>query len=119
MIKNKDKIIESDLLTENEKKLILFVLGRQFIMGECVVTNEELIEELELTKYHLSKVTKSLNGKKFFKSGGDVAGYSHIKHYGYNGFRNIGKNKRIIINEILLESFLDGKELEIEKIQKK
>ena len=120
MFKLKTMVKESPLLDDNEKKMVLFVLDRQLISGECVVTNAELLEELDVTKYQLSKITKSLNKYNFFNSGGDKAGVGGYRQgVGYFQFRNVGKNKRIIINELLIESFLNGEELGIEKIKNK
>lgn len=114
------KIEESELLTENQKKLILFVLDRQFIVGECVVTNDELSENTSIDLKTLAKVTKELRKTNFFKSGGESAGTGGYRpNVGYFTFRNVAKGKRISVNEILLNSFLDNKELGIEKTQKK
>ena len=116
----KEKVQNSELLTEDQKKMILFVLDRQFIIGECVVTNDELSEELDIDIKTLAKVTKELRKTKFFKSGGESAGNgSYRPNVGYFSFRNVAKGKRLSVNEILLNSFLDNKELGIEKIQKK
>jgi hypothetical protein len=104
----KEKIKNTLLLTENEKKLVLFVMEKQFVTGECVVTNSDLIDELEISSYQLKKITKSLNSTDFFKSSGDKAGVGQYRpHVGYFKFRNIGNNKRIILNELLLKKFLD------------
>ncbi len=104
----KEKIKNTSLLTEDEKKLLLFVIEREFITGECVVTNSNLIYELEISNYKLKKITKSLNATNFFKSSGDKAGVGEYRpHVGYFKFRNIGNNKRIILNELLLKKFLE------------
>jgi hypothetical protein len=98
--------------------LILFVLDRQFVFGECVITSSELAIELDITPAELKKITKSLNEKSFFKSGGNkLPNGSYAKGYGYSSFRTSGK--RITVNEILLDSFLDNTEHPIVKIQTK
>ncbi len=48
----------SDKLTSDEKKLVIFAFEKQQLLGECITTNAELVEELELTPYKIKKITK-------------------------------------------------------------
>ena len=115
---DKKKIKNSTLLSEHEKSLILFVLEREFIMGECVIKATELSDELDISPSELRKITKSLNEKDFFKSTANkLPNGSYAKGYGYSSFRTNGK--KITINETLLDLFLDNIEHPIVKIQKK
>lgn len=102
-------INDTNKLTDEEKILVRFVIDRQFIANECVVTNKDIQYEILWDAKKFNKILKSLNEFEFFI--GERQYNTHSGKFNENrpnqSMQNYGGvKKRLKLNEVSLIKFL-------------